>query len=132
MLKKFKKNYRRGKDKISINCNLHYGKYAIQSIENNNLNFKQIESFKKIIKNKIKKRSLFLNLKLSLNYSITKKKKNSRMGRGKGEIQFYVCKVKKGQIIFEFDNIDYEKIKNLLDKAIKKLPIKTRILIKSL
>lgn len=49
-----KKLFKNKVNKISKNCNIYHGSYALQSISNNNITLKQIESFKKIIKKKIK------------------------------------------------------------------------------
>jgi large subunit ribosomal protein L16 len=50
------------------------------------------------------------------------------MGKGKGNISFWIAIVKKGQIIFEICGISYLKAKYLFNKAKTKLPIKTRII----
>lgn len=131
MLKKKKKEFKFKKSRFYFkNCNIHYSNFAIQSIENNNINLKQIEAFKKIIKKKIKKYSLYI--KVPVNHPITKKKKNSRMGKGKGNIEYFVSKVKKGQILFELNcKLNFKKIEIIFKTASTQLPIKIRILCKN-
>lgn len=130
MLKKnkIKKKFRLKKQNNKAkNCNIHYSNFALQSLENNNINLKQLESFKKIIKKGLKKFGLYL--KIPINHPITKKKKNSRMGKGKGDIQYFVSKIKKGQIIFELNcKFNLKKTKLLLKLASSQLPVKTKIL----
>lgn len=131
MLKKKKKEFKIKKSRFYFkNCNIHYSNFAIQSIENNNINLKQIEAFKKIIKKKIKKYGLYI--KVPVNHPITKKKKNSRMGKGKGNIEYFVSKIKKGQILFELNcKLNFKKIKIIFKTASTQLPIKIRILCKN-
>jgi large subunit ribosomal protein L16 len=52
------------------------------------------------------------------------------MGKGKGNVSFFVCKVKKGQILFEISGFNKEFSKIILMAGAKKLPIKTKFLIK--
>lgn len=52
------------------------------------------------------------------------------MGKGKGDIEVYVLKVKKGQILYEIDNKKNINIKEIFKIASKQLPIKTRIVLK--
>lgn len=129
---KLKKKFRLKKqNNKSKNCNIHYSNFALQSVENNNISLKQIESFQKIIKKKLKKFNLLL--KIPINHPITKKNKNSRMGKGKGSIEYFVSKIKRGQIVFELNcKSNLKKVKISLKTASSQLPIKTRILYRNI
>jgi large subunit ribosomal protein L16 len=50
------------------------------------------------------------------------------MGKGKGNISYWVSTVKKGQIIFEISGIGKQKALSILKKSKTKLPIKTKII----
>ena len=62
------------------------------------------------------------------NKPITKKPSEVRMGKGKGNPEFWVCRVKPGRILFEVDGITEEVAKVALYKASVKLPIKTKFI----
>jgi large subunit ribosomal protein L16 len=49
------------------------------------------------------------------------------MGSGKGNVEYYIAKIKPGRIIFEIDGIDNESAMNALHKAAAKLPFKSKI-----
>jgi len=49
------------------------------------------------------------------------------MGSGKGNVEYYIAKIKPGRIIFEIDGIDNESANNALMKAASKLPFKSKI-----
>ena len=51
-----------------------------------------------------------------------------RMGKGKGNPEFWVCRVKPGRIMFELEGVEAEVAKIAFEKASAKLPIKTRFL----
>ena len=50
------------------------------------------------------------------------------MGKGKGNPEYFVCRVKPGRIIFEIDGVNDILAKEAFDRAASKLPIKTKII----
>ena len=48
------------------------------------------------------------------------------MGKGKGSVQFWVCPVKPGQILFEIAGVAGGEAKEILEVASQKLPVKTK------
>ena len=53
------------------------------------------------------------------------------MGKGKGNVEYYVAIVKPGKIIFEMAGADQAIMKEAMRKACAKLPCKTRIVIQN-
>ena len=49
------------------------------------------------------------------------------MGSGKGNVEYYIAKIKPGRIIFEIDGIDPVSAQEALKKASSKLPFKSKI-----
>ncbi len=56
----------------------------------------------------------------------TKKPAETRMGKGKGAPEGWVCVVKPGRILFELAGVPIELAKQAMNRARHKLPIKTR------
>lgn len=78
--------------------------------------------------NKIIKKQGRLNIHIFANTPITKKPTEIRMGKGKGAIDSWVCRVKPGTILFEI-NVKFKIIGFKAFKLIKnKLPIRTKII----
>jgi len=50
------------------------------------------------------------------------------MGKGKGNLAYWIAAIKKGQILFEISGIELSKINYILTKSKSKLPIKTKII----
>jgi large subunit ribosomal protein L16 len=67
-------------------------------------------------------------IKLFTNIPIYKKSLNSRMGKGKGNLKYWICRIQKGQILFEISGLNFIKSFNILNKSKSKLPIKTKII----
>jgi large subunit ribosomal protein L16 len=57
---------------------------------------------------------------------ITRKPAEVRMGKGKGNPEFWAAVVEPGRILFEIDGVDAEVAKHAMDLAAQKLPIKTK------
>ncbi|MFW6263325.1 MAG: 50S ribosomal protein L16, partial [Thermotogota bacterium] len=58
---------------------------------------------------------------------VTKQAQDSRMGKGKGNVEMWVSVVKPGRIMFEIGGVSEELAKKALKKASEKLSIKTKI-----
>jgi large subunit ribosomal protein L16 len=57
---------------------------------------------------------------------ITRKPAETRMGKGKGNPEFWVAVVKPGRIMFEISGVSEEIAKEAFELASHKLPIKTK------
>jgi large subunit ribosomal protein L16 len=57
---------------------------------------------------------------------ITKKPQETRMGKGKGAPEQWVCVVRPGRIMFEMEGVSEVEARKAMDLAAAKLPIKTK------
>lgn len=105
---------------------LSYGSVGLKSLSSGKLNSRQIESARKVI-TRYMKRAGKLWIKVFPHTPISKKPAEVRMGSGKGNVEYYVAKIRPGNIIFEVDGISEEIAKAALEKASAKLPFKTKI-----
>ena len=48
------------------------------------------------------------------------------MGKGKGSVEFWACRVKPGRVMFEVDGVSMEEAKKAMTLAAAKLPIKCK------
>lgn len=118
----FKKRYKF--KSIGFENNKIFNKNIIYLILNKqfNMEFLYLYNFKKKLKNfyklkKKKKKVIFFSL--IKNFPITKKSKNSRMGKGKGKFNRYLIRIKKNTKIFKFYGFYNWELKNLI-KIFKK------------
>ncbi|BAF35180.1 ribosomal protein L16 [Candidatus Carsonella ruddii PV] len=121
---KYQKNRNKG---FSTKRNyLIHGNYGLKSIENGFLNFKQIESARKMLIHFLGKSSKIL-IRVFPDKVLTKKPLEVRMGKGKGPIYDWVSVIKPGIILFEVLNFNYLIVKKAFYVASQKLSIKTEI-----
>lgn len=106
---------------------LKFGSFGLKALESGKLNSKQIESARKVI-TRYMKRAGKLWIVVFPHTPITKKPAEVRMGSGKGNVEYYVVKIKPGRVIFEIDGIDVADATNSLEKAAAKLPFRTKIM----
>lgn len=123
---KLHKLYLKRERKIIYNKRLSKkGAGYIQALENGYLTQKQTESLRKLLIWS-QGRSFFLWPRLSFIFGKSQKPKESRMGKGKGNVFLYVAQVKKGDVIFIFEN--QKNFDAKLVRSIKaKLPLKVNV-----
>lgn len=102
--------------------------YTIQAVESGKLTFKQLESCRRALRRGLGKTTQIIFC-VSINYPVSKKSLASRMGKGKGSISYWIAIVKAGRIIVEIKScLSPFKTLIIINKALIKLPLKTKIL----
>ena len=104
-----------------------FGRYALKALEPGWITSRQIEAARRAMTREIK-RGGNVWIKIFPDKPITAKPAETRMGSGKGNPEYFVAAVKPGRIMFEISGLDEATSKEVLAKAIHKLPIKCKIL----
>lgn len=107
-----------------------FGEYALLAVEPVWLTARQIEAMRVTLTRKLKKGGEMF-LRVFPDKPITKKPAETRMGKGKGNPEFWVSMVKRGRIIVELAGLDRETAKEVLKAVTYKLPMKTKFVEKS-
>ncbi len=127
---KYRKMHRgRLKGKATRNNLLNYGSFGLQALEPVWITSRQIEACRRTI-SRYTKRSGKIWIKIFPDKSVTARAAESRMGSGKGAVDFWVAVVRPGTILFEIDGLLKENALEVLRLVSYKLPIKTKILVK--
>ncbi len=108
-----------------------FGMYAIQAVERGFLNVRQIEAVRRTITGKLKRKGKVW-IRAFPDYPRTAKPKEVRMGRGKGNVDSWVCMVKPGRILFEVVSKDVTTVKEALLFALRKFPMEVQLISKNL
>ena len=106
---------------------LNYGAYGLKALEPDRIIGKQIEAAR-VALTRYMKRTGRVWTRIFPNIPVSKKPTEVRMGKGKGNIEYYACRVKPGRIIFEVDGVTEDVARIALYKASAKLPIKTKFI----
>ncbi len=104
-----------------------FGVYGLQAIEKGFLTVRQIEAVRRTITGRLKRKGKVW-IRAFPDYPRTAKPKEVRMGRGKGNVDHWVCVVKPGRVLFEVISKDKTLIKEVLDFAKRKLPFFTQVI----
>jgi large subunit ribosomal protein L16 len=106
---------------------LVFGRYGIQALEPVWITSNHIEAARVTLTRYTKKGGKIW-IRIFPDKPITKKPAETRMGKGKGDPQFWVAVVKPGKIMFEIDGISEIEAKKALIMASNKLPLHVKIL----
>ena len=101
------------------------GEYGLQSIEAGLITTNQIESARVAMTRYIK-RGGKVWIKLFPDKPITKKPAETRMGKGKGAVEYWVAVVKPGRVMFEIAGVPEDLAKEALGLAANKLSVKCK------
>ncbi|MBQ1982461.1 MAG: 50S ribosomal protein L16 [Clostridia bacterium] len=119
----------RMKGKATRGTTLSYGKYGLVATEPAWISSVQIEAAR-IAMTRYIKRGGKVWIKIFPDKPITEKPAETRMGSGKGSVEYWVAVVKPGRIMFEMDGVAEDVAKEAMRLAGHKLPVKTKFIVK--
>ncbi|MFT5067549.1 MAG: large subunit ribosomal protein L16, partial [Reinekea sp.] len=108
---------------------LNFGAFGLKAIEPERITARQIEAARRAMTRQMKRQGRVW-IRIFPDTPVTSKPVEVRMGKGKGSIDFWACKVKPGRVLFEIDGVAETVAREALRLAAMKLPIKTRIVVR--
>ncbi len=105
---------------------LNFGSYGLKALEPERVTARQIEATRRAITRHMK-RAGRVWIRIFPDVPVTKKPTEVRMGKGKGSVEFWACKVKPGRIMFEIDGVSDAVAREALRLGAAKLPVKCKI-----
>lgn len=125
---KFRKMHRgRRKGTAWRGNSIAFGEFGIQALEPAWVTARQIEAARRAMTRSVR-RGGQIWIRVFPDKSVTKRPPDTRMGKGKGNPEFWVAVVKPGRILFEIAGVGEEAAKEALRLGASKLPIKTAII----
>ncbi|MEW5741098.1 MAG: 50S ribosomal protein L16 [Myxococcota bacterium] len=109
---------------------LAFGEFGLMSLQPGWITSRQIEAARIAMSRHIK-RGGKIWIRIFPDKPITKKPAETRMGTGKGGVEYYVAVVKPGRILYEMDGMQQEIAKSAFALAAAKLPVMTRMVLRS-
>ena len=104
---------------------LEFGEYGLQALEPTWLTARQIEAGRIAITRHVKRKGK-LWIRTFPWKPVTKKPTEVRMGKGKGDPEFWVDVIRPGKIIYEIEGVPESTAREAMRLAAHKLPIRTR------
>ena len=125
---KFRKKHKGRRNALAyLGSDLAFGDFGLSTLDPAWLDARQIEAARVAITRHIK-RGGKLWIRVFPDKPITKKPAETRMGKGKGNPEFWVASVRPGRILFELEGVDTTTAKAAFRLAASKLPVRTKFL----
>lgn len=125
---KFRKKQRgRMKGKAHRGSTIAFGEIALKAVESGKITSRQIEASRIAISRRVK-RGGKLWIRVFPDYPFTKKPAETRMGKGKGNPESWIARIKAGRILFELAGVDEKLAREAFRLASFKLPVKTKVI----
>ena len=127
---KFRKQHKgRIKGVAKGGSDLNFGTYGLKALEPERVTARQIEAARRAMTRHMKRQGRVW-IRIFPDVPVTAKPIAVRMGKGKGSVDRWVCKVKPGRVMFEIDGVAEDVAQEALRLAAMKLPIKTRVVVR--
>jgi len=111
----------------SRNVTIDFGAYALQTLERAWLTNTQIEAARVALTRNMKRKGK-LWIRVFPDKSVTARPPETRMGKGKGQPEYWVAVIRPGNILFELDGVPESVARESLRLAATKLPFRTKFL----
>ena len=105
---------------------LNFGAYGLKAVTPERVTARQIEAARRAITRHLR-RAGRVWIRIFPDVPVSSKPAEVRMGKGKGSVEYWACKVKPGRVMFEIDGVSEAIAVEALRLAAMKLPVKTRV-----
>ena len=126
---KYRKSQRGSrKGTASRNLRIDFGEFGLQTLERAWITNTQIEAARVALTRSMKRKGK-LWIRIFPDKPITAKPAETRMGKGKGNPEYFAAVVQPGRILFECDGVSQQVAKEAFELAAQKLPIATKFVV---
>ncbi|HSG25076.1 MAG TPA: 50S ribosomal protein L16 [Anaerolineales bacterium] len=124
---KYRKQMRgRMKGKASRGAEVQFGEFGLQAQEPGWVSARQLEAARRAIVRAARRRGKVW-IRVFPDKPITQRAAESRMGKGKGAVEYWAAVIKPGRILFEVGGMPEEVAREALTRARYKISVKTKI-----
>lgn len=106
---------------------LNFGSIGLKAMEPGRVTARQIEAARRALVRKIKRQGKVW-IRIFPDVPVTQKPAEVRMGKGKGSVEFWACRVKPGRMMFEIDGVPNDIAAEAFELAAAKMPIKCKVI----
>ena len=102
-----------------------FGEFALRATSRGQITARQIEAARRAITRHVK-RGGKLWIRIFPDVPVTKKPIEVRMGKGKGNVEYWVAKIQPGKVLYEIEGVSEEVAREAFRRAAAKLPVQTQ------
>ena len=122
---KFRKQFK-GKNRglAQRGSTVAFGEFGLKATDRGRLTARQIEAARRAMTRHIK-RGGKIWIRIFPDVPVTKKPLEVRQGKGKGNVEYWICKVQPGRVLYEMEGVTEEVAREAFRRAAAKLPVNT-------
>jgi large subunit ribosomal protein L16 len=123
---KFRKQHKGRNRGLAQNGNkVSFGEFGLKAISRGRITARQIEAARRAMTRHVK-RTGKIWIRIFPDVPVTKKPLEVRMGKGKGNVEYWVAKIQPGKMLYEMEGVDEETARYAFKLASSKLPVSTQ------
>ncbi|XGW47922.1 50S ribosomal protein L16 [Haemophilus influenzae] len=127
---KFRKVHKGRNRGIASGTEVSFGTYGLKAVGRCRLTARQIEAARRAMSRAVKRQGK-IRIRVFPDKPITEKPLEVRMGKGKGNVEYWVALIQPGKVLYEMDGVSEEVARNAFALAAAKLPVKTTFVTKT-
>ncbi|RLA26078.1 MAG: 50S ribosomal protein L16 [Gammaproteobacteria bacterium] len=122
---KFRKQFKgRNRGLATTGSKVSFGEYGLKAVERGKITARQIEAARRAMTRHVK-RGGKIWIRVFPDVPVSKKPLEVRMGKGKGNVEFWVCKIQPGRVLYEMEGVTETIAREAFRLAAAKIPFKT-------
>lgn len=103
---------------------ISFGEYGLKATGRGRLTARQIEAGRRAMTRRVK-RGGKIWIRVFPDKPITQKPLEVRQGKGKGSVEYWVCQIQPGRVLYEMEGVDEDVARDAFRLAASKLPFAT-------
>ena len=125
---KFRKMHKGRNRGLAQNGNtIAFGRFGLVASDRGRITARQIEAARRAMTRYVK-RGAQIWIRIFPDKPITKKPLEVRQGKGKGNVEYYVCPIKPGKVLYEMEGVEEKVAMEAFRLAASKLPVETKFI----
>ena len=122
---KFRKQFKgRNRGLATTGSKVSFGEFGLKAVERGRITARQIEAARRAMTRHVK-RGGKIWIRVFPDVPVSKKPLEVRMGKGKGNVEFWLCKIQPGRVLYEMEGVTEGIAREAFRLAAAKLPFKT-------
>ncbi|QSX33464.1 50S ribosomal protein L16 [Shewanella avicenniae] len=127
---KFRKMFKGRNRGLANGTEVSFGTFGLKAVGRGRLTARQIESARRAMTRHVKRQGQIW-IRIFPDKPITSKPLEVRMGKGKGNVEYWVCQIQPGKVLYEMGGVPEQLARDAFALAAAKLPIKTTFVTKT-
>ncbi|MCL1127127.1 50S ribosomal protein L16 [Shewanella surugensis] len=127
---KFRKMFKGRNRGLANGTEVSFGEFGLKAVGRGRLTARQIEAARRAMTRHVKRQGQIW-IRVFPDKPITSKPLEVRMGKGKGNVEYWVCQIQPGKVLYEMNGVPEELAREAFALAAAKLPLKTTFVTKT-